>query len=450
MTSLEGRLHLGLAFSLALLIGGAWWLGHIALHHTANAFVLARLEHDTEALVGALRFDAQGRPRLESPRLTPVYEQPYSGHYFVIASATGESLRSRSLWDTDLEVPTLHPGETRHWTLPGPAGQPLLAWAEGYRFGEHDLVVAFAEDITLLTAELRHFERLFAVMAVLGLMVILLIQRLIVRRAFAGLRPIYRDIEQLERGRIVTLSEDVPREMQPLVRKLNRLLILLGQRLERSRTAAGNLSHALKGPLVLLRQYLSDPKLHLTPETRAGLLDQVEHLRRIAERQLKRARLAGAGGVGEFFEPAAELPVLKRLLERIHSGRSLRIDLECVIDAPLALDREDMLELLGNLLDNACKWARERVRARLHVEAGTLVLLVEDDGPGCSEEAIADITERGVRLDEQVGGHGLGLAIVKEIIAGYQGVLSFERAGELGGLRVDVRLPLQDRGLDGR
>ena len=450
MTSLEGRLHLGLALSLALLIGGAWWLGHAALHHTANAFVLSRLEHDAEGLLGALRFDAPGIPHLESPHLTPVYEQPYSGHYFVIVPATGEPLRSRSLWDTDLESPALRPGETRHWTLRGPNEQHLLAWAEGYRFGNRDLVVVIAEDIRPLSAELRHFERLFAIMAVVGLLLSLLIQRRIVRRAFAGLRPIYRDIEQLERGRLITLSENVPREMQPLVRKLNRLLVLLGQRLERSRTAAGNLSHALKGPLVLLRQYLSDPTLHLTPETRAGLLDQVEHLRRIAERQLKRARLAGAGGVAEFFEPAAELPVLKRLLERIHAGRALQIDLECAIDAPLALDREDMLELLGNLLDNACKWARERVRARLHVEAGTLVLLVEDDGPGCSEDAIADITERGVRLDEEVGGHGLGLAIVKEIVAGYQGVLGFDREGELGGLRVDVRLPLQDRELDGR
>ncbi|MTW20522.1 sensor histidine kinase [Allochromatium palmeri] len=450
MTSLEGRLHLGLALSLALLIGGAWWLGHMALHHTANAFVLSRLEHDAEAVVGALRFDARGHLRLESPRLTSVYEQPYSGHYFVIASAAGEHLRSRSLWDTDLEIQTLYPGETRHWTLSGPAGQPLVAWAEGYRFGEYDLVVVFAEDITLLTAELRHFEHLFAVIAVLGLMLILLIQRLIVRRAFASLRPIDQDIEQLERGRIVTLSEDVPREMQPLVRKLNRLLVLLGQRLERSRTAAGNLSHAIKGPLVLLRQYLNDPKLDLTPETRAGLLDQVERLRQIAERQLKRARLAGAGGVGESFEPAAELPVLKRLLERIHAERALQIELDYMIDAPLALDREDMLELLGNLLDNACKWARERVRACLFIEAGTLVLRVEDDGPGCSEEAIVDITERGVRLDEQVGGHGLGLAIVKEIVASYQGILGFERAGELGGLGVDVRLPLQDRNLDGR
>ena len=440
MNSLEGRLHLGLTLSLALLIGVAWWLGHAALHHTANAFVLSRLEHDAEALISVLGREVADPAALEAPRLTPVYEQPYSGHYFVIVTPTGERLRSRSLWDTDLATPALHVGETRHWTLRGPAEQPLVAWAGGYRLGDRELVVVLAEDITPLSAELAHFEHVFALTALLGLTLSLLMQRFIVRRAFASLRSIYQDIAQLECGRVVTLSEAVPREMRPLVRKLNRLLVLLAQRLERSRTAAGNLSHAIKGPLVLLRQHLSDAGLGLTPEARAGLLDQVERLHQLAERQLKRARLAGAGGVGEYFEPAAELPVLKRLLERIHAERALRIELEHAIDTPLALDREDMLELLGNLLDNACKWARARVRARLYVEGGKLVLRVEDDGPGCSEEAITDITERGVRLDEQVGGYGLGLAIVKELVEKMGGDVGVESTpGE--GTTFTVRFP---------
>lgn len=442
MKSLESRLHLGLTLSLVLLIGAAWWLGHAALHHTANAFVISRLEHDAEGLVGTLGLAPTGAPRLDAAGLTPVYEQPYSGHYFAVASTAGARLRSRSLWDEDLAVPTLAPGATRTWKMAGPIDQDLVVWAGGYRIGGQDLVVAVAEDIRPLSAELVGFERLFALMALSGLALSLLIQRLIVRRAFASLRPVYRDIERLEHGQTGALTELVPTEILPLVRKLNRLLVLFAQRLERSRTAAGNLSHAIKGPLSLVRQQLEDAALPMADSTRASLLEQVEQLRRIAERQLKRARLAGAGGAGARFEPAAELPTLERLLERMHAGEGLEIRLGHAIPESLGLDREDMLELLGNLLDNACTWARARVACHLSIESETLVLRVEDDGPGCAEDALAAITERGVRLDEQVSGHGLGLAIVKEILEGYGGGIAFGISPGLGGLRAEARVPL--------
>jgi signal transduction histidine kinase len=218
--------------------------------------------------------------------------------------------------------------------------------------------------------------------------------------------------------------------------------LLFTQRLERSRTAAGNLSHAIKGPLGLLRQQLLDPALSVDPQMREALIEQVERLRRLAERQLKRARLAGAGGAGLRFDPGEELPTLARLLGRIHAPKILDIQLDIRTSGPLDVDREDMLELLGNLLDNACKWANGRVRCSLSAEAEALVLSVEDDGPGCSDAEIADITGRGVRLDEEVSGHGLGLAIAKEIVESYRGRIAFGRSSTLGGLCAEVRLPV--------
>lgn len=444
MKSLEGRLHLGLGISLVLLIGTAWWLGHQALHHTADAFVISRLEHDAEGLVGALSVSADGRPAIGAGRMTPVYDQPYSGHYFVIAVAEGGRIRSRSLWDEDLAPPRLAAGETTTWRAPGPAGQRLLAWAGGYRIDDRDLVVAVAEDVSPLSGELRGFERLFAIMAVAGLALILLIQRLVVHRTFTRLEPVYRDIERLEHGKTVFLSEEGPTEILPLVRKLKRLLLRFDQRLERSRTAAGNLAHAIKGPLSLLRQQLQDPALDISPGHREALLEQIERLRRLAERQLKRARLAGAGGAGVSFDAAEELPILARLLTQIHAPKPIDIQLDDRTQGPLDLDREDMLELLGNLLDNACKWAGSNVYCGLWVEEGHLVLCIEDDGPGCSEEALADITGRGMRLDEEVSGHGLGLSIVKEIVDSYQGRIGFARATRLGGLRAEITLPLME------
>ncbi|MBK1722627.1 ATP-binding protein [Thiocystis violacea] len=442
MRSLEGRLHLGLGISLVLLIGAAWWLGHEALHHTADAFVISRLEHDAEGLLGALSVSSDGTPQIGAERLTPVYDQPYSGHYFVISVAGGGRLRSRSLWDEDLQPPTLAAGRTAVWRTPGPTEQRLLAWVGGYRVDGRDLVVAVAEDLSPLSGALMGFERLFALMAVVGLALILLIQRLVVHRTFTRLESVYRDIERLERGKTVYLTEDGPTEILPLVRKLNRLLLRFDQRLERSRTAAGNLAHGIKGPLSMLRQQLRDPGLNIAPAHREALLDQIERLYRIAERQLKRARLAGAGGAGVNFEAAEELPTLARLLTQIHAPKPVDIQLDDRTQGPLELDREDMLELLGNLLDNACKWARSRVCFELGIEHGCLILCIEDDGPGCSEEALAAITGRGVRLDEEVSGHGLGLSIVKEIVDSYQGRIGFARSARLGGLRAEVELPL--------
>jgi signal transduction histidine kinase len=444
MRSLETRLQLGLAASLVVLIGAFWGFGHAALHRTADAFVLSRLAHDAEGLVGALSRNADGQLQLGQQRLTPVYHQPYSGHYFVIETHDGQRIRSRSLWDQDLAGRPLGPGLTEHWRTVGPEQQRLLVFGSGYRLDNADFSLAVAEDVTPLDHALVHYERLFAALALGGLILMLLVQRLVVRRAFATLIPVYRDIRRLESGQTVALTEQVPSEILPLVRKLNRLLLLFAQRLERSRTAAGNLSHAIKGPLGLLRQQLHDPALSVDAQTREALIEQVERLRRLAERQLKRARLAGAGGAGLRFDPDEELPTLTRLLGRIHAPKVLDIQLDIRTSGPLDADREDMLELLGNLLDNACKWADTRVRCSLWQDAQELVFKVEDDGPGCSQSEIAAITDRGVRLDEEVSGHGLGLAIAKEIVESYRGRIAFGRSSALGGLCAEVRLPVSE------
>lgn len=444
MKSLEGRLQLGLAASLVVLIGAVWWIGHAALHRTADAFVLSRLSHDAEALVGALSRNADGRLELGQQRLTPVYHQPYSGHYFVIEARDGQRIRSRSLWDQDLSGRPLEPGVSEYWRAVGPEQQRLLVLGGGYRLEGGEFSLAVAEDVTPLDHALVQYERLFAAMAIVGLILMLLVQRFVVRHAFATLIPVYRDIGRLESGETVALTEQVPSEILPLVRKLNRLLLLFTQRLERSRTAAGNLSHAIKGPLGLLRQQLNDPALSIDAHTRDALVEQVERLRRLAERQLKRARLAGAGGAGLRFDPNEELPTLARLLARIHAPKVLDIQLDIRTSGPLDADREDMLELLGNLVDNACKWAERRARCSLLTEGKTLVLKVEDDGPGCSPSEIDAITGRGVRLDEEVSGHGLGLAIAKEIVESYRGRIAFGRSSALGGLCAEVRLPASE------
>lgn len=166
-----------------------------------------------------------------------------------------------------------------------------------------------------------------------------------------------------------------------------------------------------------------------------------EQIRRLTERELRRSRLSGGGSPGQQFDAAVEMPPLIQALQRLHEGKNLDIQTQNLPDGSLPLDREDMLELLGNLLDNACKWAERKVRVSIEQVDG-VEIHVEDDGPGVNEALLQQLTERGVRIDEQISGHGLGLAIVKEVTQLYGGRLEFDRSPLMGGLRVRVRLPL--------
>ncbi len=445
MNSLQARLQLGLLLSLLLLALLLFWGGSAAVRQIAEAYVAARLEHDAEALLGALqptRAQGQGTSALmgmQGQQATPVYQQPFSGHYYLARLDDGEPLRSRSLWDHELAAPALKPGETRLWRAAGPQDQALLVRAAGYRKRGFNLTLAVAEDIAPIERQIRRLQGLLAAAAAGAIALLLLVQRLVVRHSLSRLERVRTDIQRLEQGQTQRLSEAVPDEIRPLVQEFNRLLALLGSRLERSRNALGNLAHALKGPLNLLVQSLDAGDSG--PQAQA----QTNRIRQLIERELRRARLAGAGNPGRQFAPAAELPDLIAALARMHRGRQLDIRCSRRPSAPLPIDREDLLELLGNLLDNACKWARKRVRFALEQDQGELRITVEDDGAGVSAAQLAQLAQRGVRIDQEVEGHGLGLAISRDIARLYGGGLAFDRAPELGGLRVRARLRLGKR-----
>ena len=170
---------------------------------------------------------------------------------------------------------------------------------------------------------------------------------------------------------------------------------------------------------------------------------QLDTMRETMARELHRARLSGGGPVGSSFEVRGQLAVLVDVLQRLHAERHISIELDAP-DEALPVDREDMLELFGNLLDNACKWAQGRVRVQVAPAGagGQLVFSVEDDGPGVPEALLGQLGTAGLRTDESRPGHGLGLAIVSDIVAQYGGTLRFGRSAGLGGLRVEVSLPV--------
>jgi len=438
MISLERRLQLGLGLALVILFGLLWLLGNHAIRGLTEEFIVSRLEHDAESLLSALTLDPV-RPRVRRHRISEFYSQPFSGHYYIIRMDDGLEFTSRSLWDQDLSLSPVSPGDSRRSIVPGPAGQQLLVLEQGFLKQGREITLAVAEDLTPLQAHRDVFRRYFGLFALGGLLILLTIQGAIVRRTVRRLEPVRHEIQALAQGTRDSLSEDVPKEIKPLVSELNRLLTLMAQRLERSRNALGNLTHALKGPLSILTQYLDQSQVGQERE-RQQARAQAERIRQLMERELKRARLAGAGVSLQRFDPRLDMPDLTDVLRKVHREKSLDIQLKLADNMIAFADREDMLELLGNLLDNACKWARGRVRCSMEAGEETRIA-VENDGPALSSRELERLVKRGTRLDETVEGHGLGLAIAKDIVKLYSGSISFDRSPSLGGLRVIIKLP---------
>ena len=443
MHSLKGRLSLGLAASLVLLLGLQWWVASRAIEKLTTDQLLSRLAHDAETLLAGARFDAAGVFAIEPARVNAIYQRPFSGHYYiVIAGAQREP--SRSMWDSELAVEPLAPGESRNLHLAGPQRQPLLVRVAGYSRQQHNLTIAVAEDLTALDAGLRRFQLIYGTVSAAVLAALLLVQRLIVSRGLSPIEAVRENLARLERGEATRIDAAAPAEIEPMIVELNRLLGTMDKRSRRSREALGNLAHALKTRLAILNQTAESPALAAQPELRAAIGESTEAMRRIVERELKRARLAGSAMPGQRVDLKAEIEVLARTLGLLYADKAPRIGWEIAPGAQFAGDREDFLELLGNLLDNACKWCKQRVSLTVSCADGVL-FVIEDDGPGCAPEALEELTVRGFRADETKPGSGLGLAIVRDIVEGYDGSLHFGRSAALGGLRVEVRLPASQR-----
>lgn len=439
MTSLQSRLSFGLLVTLLAVFLLQGVVASLALRDMSQDYIAGRLLHDSESLLAAIRTQPDGTLGLDTSGIDGIYQRPYSGHYYRIESGP-QVLRSRSLWDQDLPVPTLASGAAQRLQRHGPQHQPLLIVVNGYHKDGRDITIAVAEDLGLIRASVHRFQWLFLGLSLSALLALILLQRWLVRHSLRPLAQVRADIDRLEHGDIAALPEQVPEELQPLTCEVNRLLGAFAERLQRSRNALGNLAHALKTPLSLLGQVSEDPLLTTNPSLRERLTTPLTTMHRLIERELKRARLAGGHVPGRRFVPEQELPPLLDVLRRLYQEKDLTFERHLAAGLLLNADREDMLELLGNLLDNACKWSRGKIRITTAEHDG-FYLGIEDDGPGCSEAQLASLTARGVRIDETTAGHGLGLAIVSDIVTGYGGTLRFGRSPTLGGFLVEVILP---------
>jgi len=439
MTTLRGRLYAALGvcllgFSLVL-----WFAGNRLLDALAHDLVAAQLDDAAAALLALVEFDAQGQPVLVGT--APEFDTPFSGHYFVVRAGSTEFV-SRSLWDESLAVEPSAIGHVDFTRRAGPQGQPLLVRSAAYVKQAHQIGITVAADLGPVAT---YRQRLAALM--LGYTAALVVALALALHVVLGLslRPLDRvraALRALDEGSAGRLDEQVPGEILPLVREVNRLLATLARRLAHSRHALGDLAHALKTPLQLL-----DDDLAQLPAADERVQDARERTARIGalvERELRRARLAGAGINAARFRFDEDLDGLCATMRQLHRDR--HIDVVRHGRPPAYGDREDLHELLGNLLDNACKWAARHVRVDV-TPGPPLAIVIADDGPGIADEAVALALARGARLDETRTGHGLGLGIVADIVAAYSGRLDFARDPTLGGLAVTVELPVDS--LDG-
>jgi signal transduction histidine kinase len=283
---------------------------------------------------------------------------PFSGHYFRI-DFSDSHWRSRSLWDQDLPL-LAHPGLHSNLQL-GPDGQQLLVLRSDYKRLGQSISISVAQDYTPVRESFQRMRQIGLGLGLAGLLLILLLQRITVRRALRPLEKAREQIAQLQQGQRSQLDDQVPVELEPLVAQINHLLAHTEDSLKRSRNALGNLGHALKTPLAVLLSLASSEQLDAHPQLRKVLKEQLEQVQQRLNRELNRARLSGDALPGALFDCDAELPGLLATLNMIH-GEHLALSYVSPPGLQLPWDREDLLELLGNLLDNACKWADAEVR----------------------------------------------------------------------------------------
>lgn len=440
MKSLRARLSIGLAASLVALLALQWSIASVVIEQLVETQLLSRLTQDAENLLSGIDFNAQQEFVLDEGRISAVYQRPFSGHYYVIR-AQGEITSSRSLWDSQLHIPEVAPGHQVLLRVQGPEQQPLLVAVSGYRKQGKLFTIAVAEDLRAINAGIRQFWQIHGAISCIILIALLGLQYYIVTQSLKPLQQIRTDMRRLEAGEVQSIEvRNAPLEIAPLISELNRLLSAMGRKTRRSREAMGNLAHALKTQLALLSQAAESARMPHMPELYPALGDIGESMRRIIERELKRARLLGTALPGKRLDLRQEVSLLVQTLQMMYADKAIDIDWRVADGVHYGGDQEDMLELLGNLLDNACKWCRQRVRLEISGN-GALVLVIEDDGPGCESDELDELTKRGFRLDEAKPGSGLGLAIVKDIVDSYGGVIFFAPSADLQGLRVEVRLP---------
>ena len=444
--SLSRRLIFGAAiFVVASLVVSAMIIGTI-LHRFVQVQIDQRLDSQSAAIASALEIGADGRPALSHAVDGPPFNHFRSGWYWQVFPSD-PPLRSWSLTGDNLPQPPDRPnGPGWPWDLfggptifqgVGPGGERLRLHAQTRQVGAHSVVIVTAAPQAAVYGPLGHaLFTLLTALAVLGLTLV----GAIVLQMRLGLRPLGRlreSLRDVRAGRAERLPADQPAEIAPLVAEVNVLLDQNAERLSRARRNAANLAHGLKTPLSTLAITLEEPGRDPDGSLRALAAQMDRQIRH----HLRRARAAATGeGSRSRTELAPRVADLLSALAKIYGEKDIAVETEIGARVALACDPQDLDEMLGNLLDNALKWAAGRVRVSAVDGETATTIAIEDDGAGLPPDMAAVALAPGRRLDESAPGYGFGLPITRELAELYGGGLGLS-VSPMGGLKAALTLP---------
>lgn len=407
---------------------------------------LDELINHLNQLTAALSISDAGQPVLSGTLSDPRFRTPYGGLYWQVSGDGIATLRSRSLWDATLNLPddVVHPERVHTHSIPGPAETSLLVVERGLRRGDPDrglLRLVVGVDRRSVMTAVESFNR--ALVVSLAFLAVSLIAAAVVQ-VWVGLRPLAGlrgGLAAIRAGRSRHLEGTFPNEVQPLVDDLNSLLAHDAALIERARAQAGNLAHGLKSSLTCLMAESEDLAARGEAEAAQRIRAEILRIRRHVEHHLARARAAGARDLpGVACNLKACIEPLLRTFHRLTAGRKLELITRIDPTHDFRGEAQDLEDMLGNLIDNACKWADRRVEISSDLEDGWLTICIDDDGPGLSPAQREEVFLRGRRIDESMPGSGLGLTIVRELAELYGGSVTLEAAPSKG-LRARLRLP---------
>lgn len=437
--SIRSRLLLGAALVLLAFLTGAGLAVQRANAESVRAAYFARLQSTVYLLLAAAELDAGGALVMPSefaePRLSLPGSGLYAGIYNVLhteqwqsASALGQQLPFQR---------SLQPGQWRNETVDGTGGSFLsVSYAVTWKAAAQNatLILTVLEDRAAFDREVGTFTRTLWLWLGGATALLLLAQLLLLRWVLAPLRHVASEVRLIEEGRQSAIEGRYPTEISGLTDNLNTLIQQERMRQTRHRDALSFLAHSLKTPLAVLRSAMAEPA-----QLPATVAQQVSRMDDIVQHQLARAI---AGGAARFAAPLLVAPIVERIrgaLVKVYGEKALDISIDCPDGLGWRIAEGDLFEMLGNLMDNAAKWAKVQVGVRVWLEAGQLHICIQDDGPGFTDTK--SVLRLHVRGDERVPGHGVGLAVVSDLVASHQGQMSLARAANGGG-QVDIVLPV--------
>ncbi|MCG9783273.1 ATP-binding protein [Vibrio brasiliensis] len=387
-----------------------------------------------DEISASLEADETGNLSLTTNLSDPRFNRPYSGLYWS-AKTEKELLRSRSLWDKKITT------DKKDKDYLGARNEKLIYIKTTLYYPDYDgpidVIIGIDEQpIEDTVGSLMGQLWIILTLLYLGVLAVIFLQ---VQWSLSPLTKMHKELSQLRSGDKTRLDQDYPKEVAPVVSDLNALVFHYQELLERARHHAGNLSHALKTPLSVLKNEIS----FLDNQTQSLLQPPVDQIQSQIDYHLGRARMAGSKNILSVrANPSQRVDAISMAFDKVYAQRGVTLINELDSDIDVAVDKTDLDEMVGNLLENAYKWSDSIIR--VHSESkdnDDIEIIVEDDGPGIPDQDIKQAVERGVRLDETTPGTGLGLNIVSEMAHSYRGKLTLSRSS-MGGLKAVLSLKL--------